>query len=143
MKKVSIIYWSQGGNIEVLANLIAKGARDEGAEVNIKHVADADLEDVINADVVAFGSPASDSTKIEQNEMQPFIDKLSTLENKNKNCVLFATYGWIEDKFMAIWEKQMLDNGFNIVGELSVKESPNKEQMRKAEELGKLLTKDN
>ena len=28
MKKVSIIYWSNGGNVEVLANAIAEGARD-------------------------------------------------------------------------------------------------------------------
>lgn len=52
MKKVSIIYWSCGGNIEFLANIMADGAREQGAEVNVKHVADATINDVLDADAV-------------------------------------------------------------------------------------------
>ena len=143
MKKVSIIYWSCGGNIEVLANVMAESAREEGAEVNVKHVADATIDDVLNAETVAFGSPAADSTKIEQTEMQPFLNKLSDLsnENKNKNCILFATYGWIQDTFMDIWKNQMKSFGFNVIGDLAVKESPSKAQVEYAKELGKLLAK--
>lgn len=143
MKKVSIIYWSCGGNIEVLANVMAESAREEGAEVIVKQVADATLDDVLNADAVAFGSPAADSTKIEQTEMQPFINKLSDLskENKNKSCILFATYGWIQDTFMEIWKNQMKSFGFNLIGDLTVKESPSKAQVEYVKELGKLLAK--
>ena len=79
MKKVSIIYWSCGGNIEALANVMADGAREQGAEVIIKHVADATIEDVLEADSIAFGSPAVDSTKIEQKEMKPFLEQLKDL----------------------------------------------------------------
>ncbi len=46
MKKVSIIYWSNGGNVEVLANAIAESAEKYGAEVTVKHVQDATVEDV-------------------------------------------------------------------------------------------------
>lgn len=141
MKKVSIIYWSLGGNIEVLANTIADSAKEHGAEVVLKHVMDADVEDVINADAVAFGSPAEDSTKIEQREMYPFIKSLSNLKLKNKECILFATYGWIENSFMDIWKKEMKSYGFNMLGDLSVKESPTKAQVEYAKELGKILAK--
>ena len=143
MKKVSIIYWSCGGNIEVLANVMAESAREEGAEVTVKHVADATLDDVLNADAVAFGSPAADSTKIEQTEMQPFINKLSDLSsaNKEKDCILFATYGWIQDTFMEIWKDQMKSFGFNLIGDLAVKESPSKAQVEYIKELGKLIAK--
>lgn len=143
MKKVSIIYWSCGGNIEVLANVMAESAREEGAEVIVKHVTDATLDDVLNADAVAFGSPAADSTKIEQTEMQPFINKLSDLssENKDKDCILFATYGWIQDTFMEIWKDQMKSFGFNLIGDLAVKESPSKAQVEYIKELGKLIAK--
>ncbi|BBK75601.1 MULTISPECIES: flavodoxin [Clostridium] len=139
MKKVSIIYWSLGGNIEVLANVIADSAKEHGAEVVLKHVADANVEDVRNADAVAFGSPAKDSTKIEQREMHPFIENLSELKFKNKECILFATYGWIENTFMDIWKKEMKSYGFNIIGDLAVKESPTKAQIEHAKELGKML----
>ena len=143
MKKVSIIYWSCGGNIEVLANVMAESAREEGAEVTVKHVADATLDDVLNADAVAFGSPAADSTKIEQTEMQPFINKLSDLlsANKDKDCILFATYGWVQDTFMEIWKEQMKSFGFNLIGDLAVKESPSKSQVEYIKELGKLIAK--
>jgi len=143
MKKVSIIYWSCGGNIEVLANLMADGAREQGAEVNIKHVGDATIEDVLEADAVAFGSPAVDATKLEQVEMKPFLEQLKMLneENKNKNCILFATYGWIEDSFMKIWKDEMTSYGFNVMGDLAVKDSPTKKQSDLIKELGKELVK--
>lgn len=141
MKKISIIYWSCGGNVEVLANVIAEGAREHDAIVEMIHVSDAKIEDVISADAVAFGSPAKDSTKIEQTEMQPFIDKLSQLkqEDRNKRCILFSTYGWIESTFMDIWKENMILYGFNVIGDLAIKESPTREQIKVARNLGRML----
>jgi flavodoxin short chain len=143
MKKVSIIYWSCGGNIEALANVMAAGAREQGAEVNVKHVADATIEDVLEAECIAFGSPAVDATKIEQEEMQPFLEQLKDYkeENGNKKCILFATYGWIEDTFMEIWKENMISYGFNVIADLAVKESPTKKQTNLIKELGKELVK--
>ncbi|MFW2487048.1 flavodoxin domain-containing protein [Clostridium chromiireducens] len=141
MKKVSIIYWSCGGNIEALANTMADGAREQGAEVRIKHVADATIEDVLEADSVAFGSPAVDAAKIEQLEMKPFLEQLKdySKDNKKKNCILFATYGWIEDTFMKIWKDEMTSYGFNVMGDLAVKDSPTKKQTNLIKKLGKDL----
>ncbi len=143
MKKVSIIYWSCGGNIEALANVMADGVREQGAEVNIKHVSDATIEDVLEADAIAIGSPAVDATKIEQTEMQPFLEKLRDLkkDNQNKKCILFATYGWIENTFMDIWKDEMTSYGFNVIGNLAVKDSPTKEQTNLIKELGRKLGK--
>jgi flavodoxin short chain len=143
MKKVSIIYWSCGGNIEALANAMADGSREEGAEVSVKHVADARIEDVLEADCIAFGSPAVDATKIEQEEMKPFLEQLRNYKeaNKNKNCILFATYGWIEDTFMKIWRDEIASYGFNVIGDLAVKDSPTKTQSSLIKQLGKKLVK--
>lgn len=143
MKKVSIIYWSCGGNIEALANVMAEGAREEGAEVKVIHVGDATVEDVLNSDSVAFGSPAVDATKIEQEEMKPFLEQLINFneQNKNKKCILFATYGWIEDTFMKIWKDEMTSYGFNVIGDLAVKDSPTKVQSDIIKELGRKLAK--
>lgn len=143
MKKVSIIYWSCGGNIEALANVMAEGAREQGAEVKVIHVADATVEDVLEADSVAFGSPAVDAAKIEQEEMKPFLEQLNSYkeQNKNKNCTLFATYGWIENTFMEIWKEEMTSYGFNVIGDLAVKESPTKKQSNTMRELGIQLAK--
>jgi flavodoxin short chain len=141
MKKVSIIYWSNGGNVEVLANNVALGAKEAGAEVAIKHVSQAKVEDVINSDAVAFGSPSMDNNQIEQQEMEPFIKEFKLLPNSGKPLVLFGSFGWDEGKFMEDWKERMLDYGFNLVGEITVKETPNEAELDKAKELGKLLAK--
>ena len=139
MKKVSIIYWSCGGNIEALANAMANGSREEGAEVTVKHVSDATIEDVLEADCIAFGSPAVDATKIEQEEMKPFLEQLKNYRevNKNKKCALFATYGWIEDTFMKLWREEITSYGFNVIGDLAVKDSPTKTQADTVKSWGK------
>lgn len=140
MKKVTIVYWSNGGNVEVLANHISKGAKEAGAEITIKLVQDAKVEDVTSADAVAFGSPSMDNNKIEQTEMQPFINEFKLLPNKQP-LVLFGSYGWDEGKFIDNWEETMKEYGFDVVGTLKVKEAPTEEQLKKAEELGALLAK--
>ena len=141
MKKISIIYWSNGGNVEVLANSIAEDAKCANADVNIKYVYDATVEDVIEADAVAFGSPSMDNNRIEQHEMEPFINQFKLLPNKQKKIVLFGSYGWDDGKFMVDWVQRMNDYDFNVVGHIAVKESPSEEELLKAKELGEELTK--
>lgn len=93
--------------------------------------------------MLCFWKPAVDSTKIEQEEMKPFLEQLKNLsdKNKNKDCILFATYGWIENTFMEIWKNEMTSYGFNVIGDLAVKESPTKNQVEFVKELGKQLAK--
>lgn len=141
MKKVTVIYWSIGGNVEVLADQIAKGAEEAGAEVTIKYVADASVSDVTNADAVAFGSPSMDNNSIEKLEMEPFINKFKLLPNNGKKIILFGSFGWDNGKFMKDWKNKMIDFGFDVLDEIIVKETPNVDEIKKAKELGKLLAK--
>lgn len=139
MKKVSIIYWSNGGNVEVLANVLADSATENGAEVTIKYVTDANIEDVTNADAVAFGSPSMDNNRIEQQEMEPFIKEFKLIPNNNKKLVLFGSYGWDDGKFMKDWVIRMKEYGFDVIGDLAVKESPSEKELELTKELGKKL----
>ncbi|MEQ8155842.1 MAG: flavodoxin [Clostridiaceae bacterium] len=139
MKKVSIIYWSNGGNVEVLANSVAEGAKEAGADVTIKHVADAVVSDVTDADSVALGSPSMDNNRIEQMEMEPFVNEFKLLPNNGKNLALFGSYGWDDGAFMKEWSVRMTGYGFNVIGELAVKESPENEDLETAKELGRKL----
>ena len=139
MKKISIIYWSNGGNVEVLANSIAEGAEKHNSEVSVKHVCDATIEDV--TDAVAFGSPSMDNNRIEQHEMEPFINQFKLLPNNQKKIVLFGSYGWDDGKFMDDWIQRMNDYNFNVVGSIAVKESPSEEELEEARRLGEELTK--
>ncbi|KAJ53480.1 flavodoxin short chain [Clostridium tetanomorphum] len=141
MKKVVIVYWSNGGNVEVLANNIGEGAKEEGAEVILKYVQAADVDEIMKADAVAFGSPSMDNNQVEQKEMAPFLKKFKELPVQKKPLVLFGSYGWDNGEFMEEWEKQMVEYDFKIVGKLVVQEAPDNKQIEKAKELGRLLAK--
>ena len=140
MKKVSIIYWSNGGNVEILANAISEGVIESEAKVETKHVADASITDVLEADAVAFGSPAMINDDIEEIDMKPFINSLSELNIKNKPLVLFGSCGWRDTKFIDKWGNLMEDYGFEILSKFTVKDSVEKEDLKIAKELGKLLS---
>jgi len=141
MKKLTIIYLSNGGNVEVLANHIAKGAKDAGAEVLIKLVSQATIEDVTGADAVAFGSPSMDNNRIDQQEMQPFINKFKLTPVNNKTTGLFGSYGWDNGEFMNKWVSLMKEYEFNVTEKLTVNEAPTDEQLAEAEKMGKNLVK--
>ncbi|MBX7291094.1 flavodoxin [Clostridium chauvoei] len=141
MKKISIIYWSNGGNVEVIDNAIAESAQRNQAEVTIKHVVDATVEDVTDVDAVAFGSPSMDNNRIEQHEMEPFINQFKLIQNNHKKLVLFGSYGWDDGKFMDDWVERMKDYGFDVVGKLAVKESPSDAELLEAARLAEELTK--
>lgn len=141
IKKLTIIYWSNAGNVEVLANHIAKGAKEAGAEVLVKLVSDATVEDVTSADAVAFGSPSMDNNRIEQHEMQPYIDKFKLIPVENKVTGLFGSYGWDDGEFMNKWISLMKDYQFNVIQSLTVNEAPTSGQLVLAEEMGRNLVK--
>ena len=139
MKKIAVIYWSNMGNVEVLANHIAEGAKKAGAEVDLKLVGDVKPTEITNYDAVALGSPSMDNNRIEQEEMEPFIKEIRILAPNNMPVVLFGSYGWDNGKFMEDWITRMVDEKFDVKGSLAVKEAPTVEEITKAEELGKLL----
>lgn len=140
MKKVSIIYWSNGGNVETLANAISEGVNSKDVEVEVKHVADATIQDILEADAIALGSPAMINDEIEEIDMKPFINKLGELNIKNKPLVLFGSCGWRDAKFIDKWGNLMEDYGFEILSKFTVKDSVEKEDLKIAKELGKLLS---
>ena len=141
MKNLTIIYSSSGGNVEVLANHIAKGAKQAGAEVLVKLVSEATVENVTSADAVAFGSPSMDNNRIEQKEMQPFIDKFKLIPVEHKVTALFGSYGWDNGEFMNKWVSLMKDYEFNVIQSLTVNEAPTSQQLVEAEEMGRNLVK--
>lgn len=141
MKNISVIYWSAGGNVEILADNILKGAEETGAKVDIKQVQYAKTEDVLKADAVAFGSPSMDNNQVDQTEMEPFLKNFKELNLENKAVVLFGSYGWDNGEFIEKWETQMKEYGFNVIGKLAVQETPDEKELEEAKKLGQMLAK--
>ncbi len=58
MAKILIVYHTQTGKTEKMANAVAVGAKSiEGVEVILKKAGDATLEDLLTADGFALGTP--------------------------------------------------------------------------------------
>lgn len=142
MKNVVIIYWSGTGNTEAMAEGVMEGAKKiTGVDVRLITVFDAKLEDVINADAVAFGCPSMGSEQLEEGDMEPFIESIAGSVS-GKNIILFGSYGWGSGEWMTEWQERMEGYGAKVlVDGLIINNDPDKEGIEKCREIGELLAK--
>ena len=57
MKKTAVIYWSGTGNTEAMANAVAEGMKEAGAEVTVMTADQVDAN-ALSYSAIAFGCPA-------------------------------------------------------------------------------------
>ena len=69
MDKVTIVFWSQSGNTESMANAVAEGVTAAGKEAVVVDVASASLDDLKAAKGFAMGCPAMGAEVLEEGEM--------------------------------------------------------------------------
>ena len=72
MSKAAVIFWSQTGNTEQMANAIADGIREGGMEVDVLNVADTTPADAVKYAKIALGCPAMGAEVLEETEFDPF-----------------------------------------------------------------------
>ena len=58
MSKVAVVYWSGTGNTEQMAESVADGARNAGADVTTFTAAEFDADKMDEFDAIAFGCPS-------------------------------------------------------------------------------------
>jgi flavodoxin short chain len=140
MKKLLVVYWSGGGNTELMAKQLAKGAEDSGAEVTLKTAGEANPGMVKAAEALAFGCPAMGAEILEENEMEPFISGLSQAEVGGKALGLFGSYDWGDGQWMRDWAERMKGTGALVDGEGIIAQlSPPEAILNQCRELGKRL----
>lgn len=136
---VSIIYWSGTGNTEAMANLIGEGAKEAGAEAIVKNVAQASLDDIKNAGVIALGCPSMGDEVLEEYEFQPFVDSAIT-DLKGKKVAIFGSYGWGDGRWMREWHETLQQAGCTMVNEgLIVNGAPAGDTEQECKDFGKKL----
>lgn len=57
MARILVAYYSRTGNTEKMAKAVAEGAKNAGADVDLKRVEDVQLDDLKSADGIVIGSP--------------------------------------------------------------------------------------
>lgn len=116
MKSV-IVYWSGTGNTEEIAN---KLAADLGCDC--LSVSNANLDDVLQNDLIIFGCPAMGAEELEEDEFRPFYESVMA-EIGDKKVALFGSYGWGDGEWMRNWETEvsanLITNGLIVNGGVS------------------------
>lgn len=140
MDKVYVVYWSQSGNTQAMAEAIGKGVTAAGKEAAVQFVSEASVEDLKNVKGFALGCPAMGAEVLEEMEMEPFVCELEGFV-AGKTIALFGSYGWGDGQWMRDWVDRMSAAGANIVnGEgLMCQEMPDEEVLSDCENLGRQL----
>ena len=141
MDKIYVVYWSQSGNTQAMAEAVGKEITDAGKEAAVVYVGDASIEDLKNAKCFALGCPAMGAEVLEESEMEPFVSEVEDFAS-GKTIALFGSYGWGDGQWMRDWTDRMNGCGATVLnGEgLICQESPDEEIISECESLGKQLS---
>lgn len=114
MEKVSIVYWSQTGNTEAMAKMIAQGAEEAGTKAELIEVSSANVDELLALPGFAIGCPAMGAEELEDAEVEPFV---ASIEGKvsGKSLLLFGSYDWGDGEWMRIWQDRMTAKGASLV----------------------------
>lgn len=137
---MKIIYWSQTGNTEKIAELIKQGIEIEGKKAELVEVSAASVNDIKDEEVIIIGCPACGVETLDETEMEPFI---SSLEGniEGKKVALFGSYGWGTGEWMETWEERMKTYGGELISNgLIINEQPEDDD-NECIEFGKLIAR--
>ena len=139
MSQIAVIYWSQTGNTEQMANAVCEGIRAAGGEAVLFHVADTSAQDAAKFDRMALGCPAMGAEVLEEAEFDPFFTELEH-NLGGKRVALFGSYGWGDGEWMRSWEERCNDDGANLVCDSVIcNDAPDDEALASCRKLGAAL----
>lgn len=140
MDKIYVVYWSQSGNTQAMAEAVGKGITAGGKEAVILRVEDAPMEELKKANGFALGCPAMGAEVLEESEMEPFVGEVEGFV-AGKTLGLFGSYGWGGGQWMDDWVDRMNRNGATVLNGEGVicQEAPDDGALLECEKLGRAL----
>ena len=138
MAKVMVVFWSGSGNTEKMAEAVAKGAKEKGAEVTCKNVSSTSVDELANYNAVAFGSPAMGAEVIEEGEMEPFFSS-ALLKLSGKKGAVFGSYDWGDGEWLRTWEGRVKSGGAMLAGSVKAHLEPDAAALAECAALGATL----
>lgn len=139
MSKIAIVYWSGTGNTEAMANAVAEGAKNAGAEISMFTATEFSADRVADFDAIAFGCPAMGSEVLEEDEFEPMFRECES-QLSGKKIALFGSYGWGDGEWMRTWEESCRGDGAELACESVIcQETPDTEAEVNCRSLGAAL----
>ena len=140
MDKIYVVFWTQSGNTQAMAQAVAEGITAAGKTPELVFVSEIPADALKDEAAFALGCPAMGAEVLEESEMEPFVMAVETFA-KGKKIALFGSYGWGDGQWMRDWTERMQSAGAEIVGGegLICNEAPDEEALEECRELGKQL----
>ena len=110
MSKIAVVYWSGTGNTQAMAEAVAAGAQEAGAQVEVLEASAFGGEQVKAFDAIAFGCPSMGAEQLEESEFEPMFQSCEP-ELSGKKIALFGSYGWGDGEWMRSWEERCASLG--------------------------------
>lgn len=137
MSKLAVIYWSMTGNTQAMAEAIADGAREAGAQADLFSVDQVTVDQALEYDKLALGCPAMGAEVLEEAEFEPFF---TALEGRlgGKRVALFGSYGWGDGQWMRDWCERAKEDGAQLFSDegLICNETPDDDVQAACRKLG-------
>ena len=122
-----------------MANAVAEGMREAGAECAVWTPADVSADAVKALDAAALGCPAMGAEELEETEFAPMFDTLKPAL-AGKAVGLFGSYGWGDGEWMRTWEEDCLPTGCVFAADSVIcHETPDDEALDACKALGAAL----
>ena len=139
MSKIAVVYWSGTGNTQAMAEAVAAGAQEAGAQVEVLEASAFGGEQVQAFDAIAFGCPSMGAEQLEENEFEPMFQSCEP-ELSGKKIALFGSYGWGDGEWMRNWEQVCREDGAVLACDSVIcNEAPDEEAQAACAALGKAL----
>lgn len=137
MDKIYVVYWSQSGNTQAMAEAVGKGIADAGKEAAVIYAGDVSTDELKDAKCFALGCPAMGAEVLEETVMEPLVAEIEGFA-AGKTIALFGSYGWGDGEWMRDWVDRMNGCGANVLnGEgLMCHETPDEAALAECEALG-------
>ena len=71
--EIAVIYWSGTGNTKMMAEAVAEGIDEAGAQAVVKSVSEITPDEAAAYDKIAFGCSAMGAEVLEETEFEPFF----------------------------------------------------------------------
>ena len=137
--KIAVVFWSGTGNTEAMANAVADGIKNAGAEAAL--LSGLTIDELDSYDAFAFGCPAMGSEELEDGEFEPMFAALEGKLN-GKKIALFGSYGWGDGEWMRNWEERCKNDGAVIACDFVIaNEAPDDDAIAACKALGAALAK--
>lgn len=139
MSKIAVVYWSGTGNTQAMAEAVAEGASQAGAEVTVFEAVDFSPEQMGAFDALAFGCPSMGAEQLEESEFAPMFTECEPMLS-GKRIALFGSYGWGDGEWMRNWEQTCTADGAVLVCDSVIcNEAPDEDGVEACKMLGKAL----